>query len=208
MAADRWYELLLPVFALSFRMRFTGSSNPGFFHQGALSAWLRTVLGSPDDYGRYMCSDVPEQGKRRFSSGEEYRFTVFGIGGRGREYLARLPAATGKFCGDWDAAMPFRDNWKLQAVEHWATGEQIPHATLSSMDVPLALNGDMLDSEIAFWRRHPCITMQFHAPWRVLRSRRRRGAARGEMRYCRDSTDLQDDGVWLARVDDSLRRLA
>ena len=184
-------------------MRFTQSSNPGFFHQAALSAWLRTILGSPEDYGKYMTSDALESGHRRFVAGEEYCFTVFGIGKRGREYLAQLPEAIASSRAGRDDAMPFRDNWRLEAIEDWSNGEVV-----SGDNIPLALDAHLLAEEMAFWKRQRRIRLHFFSPWRVLRSKEKRKGAKGELRYCRDVEDLREQTLWLTRVDDSLRKLA
>jgi len=205
---NTWFHTLLPIRAMTFTMRFTEASHPGFFHQAALSAWLRTILGSPNDDARYMCSNVLEQGKQHFSAGETYRFTVFAMGDQGRDILARLPEAMMATKNNWDKPITFRDNWCLQSVEHGASGEQIPHIKLQPEDVPVVFDVEMLKQDIAYWRQHRSITMQFHAPWRVLRSQNQRGSSKGELRYCRDVNDLSDNGLWLTRVDDSLRRLA
>ncbi len=198
-----WWQSLLPIHALSFRMRFTQSSNPGFFHQAALTGWLRTILGSPEDYGKYMTLDALEQGHHRFTAGEEYRFTVFGIGDRGREYLAQLPEAISASRAGRDDAMAFRDNWRLETVEHWSSGEKI-----FSNNIPLALDAHLLAEEVAFWKRQRRIRLRFFSPWRVLRSKERRKRAKGELRYCRDVEDLREQTLWLTRVDDALRKLA
>lgn len=209
-AVDRmWWHALLPVYGLGIRMRFTGTSRPAIFHQAALSAWLRSVLGSPEDYRLYLCSDVPESGRCRFVAGEVYRFTVFGTGQRGRDYLARLPDAIRRFQPGHDKAMPFRDNWRLEVVEHWNTARPLPDKLTAehAEHVPLALDANMLSDETAFWRRQTgSVRMHFVSPWRVLRAKEKRG--RGKKRYCYNASDLSTDNLWLVRVDDSLRRLA
>jgi len=198
----KWWQALLPVYALSFRMRFTQPSYPGFFHQGSLSAWLRTVLGSPrEEYSKYMTSDALESGHRRFAAGEEYRFTVFGMGERGKEYLGQLPAAIMTNQSEWDNAMPFRDNWQLESIEHWSSGERI-----SNNEIPLALDAHLLEDEMAFWRQQQTICLRIQSPLRVYRSRHKE--FKGELRYCRDVADLKDNMRWLIRVDDTLRKLA
>ncbi|MDQ7005484.1 MAG: hypothetical protein Q9N67_11425 [Ghiorsea sp.] len=99
----------------------------------------------------------------------------------------------------WDAAMPFRDNWSLQGIEHFRDGE-----ILEQTEVPLALNADKLHDEITSWRNKSLIHMHFFSPWRVLRHTASRQNKKGEERYCRNSDDLKANNLWLTRIDDSL----
>jgi len=196
-----WWQSLLPVYAVSFRMRWRESSNPGFFHHAALSSWLRTVLDSPDDFDLSLTLDALEQGRRRFTAGSEYRFTVFGIGDRGRELMSALPEAISR-PRRWDKPMPFRDNWQLIGMEDWQTQEPV----LNHLP-PLVLDAEMLAAEVRFWRTQQSLSVQLTSPWRVLKGSASRQNAKGEMRYCRDSVDLSSDGLWLLRIDDALRSL-
>jgi len=199
--AKMWWQSLLPVYAVSFRMRWRESSNPGFFHHAALSSWLRTVLDSPDDFDLSLTLDALEQGRRRFTVASEYRFTLFGMGDRGRELISDLPDAISR-PRRWDKPMPFRDNWELVGMEDWQTQEPI----LNHVS-PLVLDAGLLADEARFWRTQQRVFIELTSPWRVLKSAANRKHAKGEMRYCRDSADLSCDGLWLLRIDDALRSL-
>jgi len=130
-----------------------------------------------------MTSDALEQGHRRFGVGEAYRFTVFGIGDRGREYLARLPGAIVEFQSEWDDAMPFRDNWQLEAIEHGSSGEAI-----SDDDIPLVLDLESLEKEMGFWRQQQRIRLRLQAPLTITRSDQK--GLKGRLRYCRDTAHV------------------
>ncbi|MDQ6969992.1 MAG: hypothetical protein Q9M16_05760 [Mariprofundus sp.] len=198
-----WLQQLLPVYALRCCMRFSQDAYPGFYHQGALTAWVRTVMGSQSDFSDYMSIDVLEQNKARFKAGDLYRFTVYGIGAKGKAYLAGLPRAIISFQTRWDAAMPFRDNWSLQGIEHFCDGE-----ILEQTEIPLALETQKLHDEMISWRDKGSIKIHFFSPWRVLRNKASRQTNKGEDRYCRNSDDLKENNLWLTRIDDSLRKLA
>ena len=196
------WHTLLPIYAVGVRMRFTEPARPGFFHQAALTAWLRTILGSPDDYGLHLCCHAPEQGRSAYRAGDYYRFTLFGCGARGLELLRMLPGAIRANRGRFDRPMPFRNNWRLDRLEQWSSGEE-----RTAADAPaLALDQTMVAASTAALRQSGSLTLRLISPWRVLRAREQRRQAKGEMRYCHDGADLAG-GLWLTRIDDALRRL-
>lgn len=198
----KWLDSLLPIHAITFRMRFIQSSHPGQFHQGALTGWLRTVLGSPADYGDCLSIALLEQ-QGEFAAGDCYRFTVYGISDRGGYYLSCLPGAILSCQHKWDAAMPFRDNWRLDGLQHFQTGQ--PY-TANESSIVLTL--EQLEQQVALLRRYPSIMIHFQSPWRVLRSSQVRLEKKGEKRYCHSGHELCVDNLCLVRLDDSLRKLA
>ncbi|RMG57811.1 MAG: CRISPR-associated endonuclease Cas1, partial [Gammaproteobacteria bacterium] len=177
-------------------MRFVESSNPGFFHHAALASWLRTILDGPEDFDLALGLEAPQQGQTRFPAGSDYFFRVVGIGDRGRELIASIPDAT-RQARAWDAPMPFRNNWKFEAMETWMGGEPVsgPEVVLDAQE--LACQRAWLAS-----RRE--VILRFVSPWRVLRPKEQRGRAKGDARYCRDAADLAADALWLRRIADSL----
>lgn len=58
-------------------LRFTEPSSLHFFHPPALTAFLRTLLGSPVDYDIHLILDAPESGRTVYRAGDNYRFTLF-----------------------------------------------------------------------------------------------------------------------------------
>lgn len=207
MADHNWFDGLLPVHGITFEMCFTQSSTPGFFHQPALTAWIRRLLQSPDNYDLYLTIDVPEQGRRRYQAGDLYRFSVLATGPAGERWLRQLAALLHHGVPDlqWDQPMPFRNNWRLERMLAWP------------LDKPLTLADDlpqftmhMATAMLAVLRRQSLVSLRLVSPWRVLRAKAERGTLRGEMRYCRNNSHLQcaSDSLWLIRIGDALRDLA
>ncbi|PIE42721.1 MAG: hypothetical protein CSA50_08955, partial [Gammaproteobacteria bacterium] len=63
-------ESLLPLRVLTITLEFTAAASPRFFHQPALTAFLRFLVGSPDDYDRLIRIDAPESGLVKFRRGD------------------------------------------------------------------------------------------------------------------------------------------
>ncbi|PIQ31291.1 MAG: CRISPR-associated endonuclease Cas1 [Zetaproteobacteria bacterium CG_4_9_14_3_um_filter_49_83] len=208
MAVEPWLESLLPIRAITFEMRFTEACTPGFFHQAALTAWIRRMLGSPQDYSQWLTLDAAEQGKRHYRAGELYRFTLFAIGDTGHEWMIRLLSglASGTSSLHWDRPMPFRNNWQLERLLSFPDAEEI-----RASDPVAEFNRHALSGELAWLRAQPCINLRFISPWRVLRNKGEQKPLRGELRYCRNSAHLHANDalpLWIMRIGDAMRDLA
>jgi len=206
-ADNGWLESLLPVRALTFEMRYTETTTPGFFHQAGLSAWIRRLLGSPADYDLYLTIDVPEQGRRRYRAGDCYRFSVLGLGETGEAWIRKLALLLhgGDIRLHWDAAMPFRNNWALEQIFGWPESDP-----LSLQDTLPCISMAEVVGDIARLRGQRQIGLRLTSPWRILRGKQEREHLRGELRYCRNIDHLHADAnpLWLMRIGDALRGLA
>jgi len=203
---NAWLESLLPVRVLNVEMSFTEASTPGFFHQAALTAWLRRLLGSPDDYDLYITIDCLEQGRRHYHAGDRYRFTVLGSGETGAVWLSRLALLLheGVKGLKWDSPMPFRNNWKLECLLDLSGDQQ-----LTLQDKLPCIDMAAIQRDIDYLGSQSRITIRLNSPWRVLREKADKATLRGEMRFCRDNVHLQqsDSPLWLIRIGDALRDL-
>lgn len=194
---------LLPLRSAVVTLRFLENTNPAFFHQPALAAFLRFLAGSPEGFERFIRFDAPESGRVAYRAGDYYRFTLVGLAGGEamlRALLAnlvRLPASSPKT----DRRLPFRDNCALAAL-HDAFSAQ-PVAGFAEL---CAYGFDALRQEATLWAGYPACGWQFLSPVRWLKDKDRRGAARGEARYCRDLADV-GGALLSARLHDSLAEL-
>ena len=73
-------ESLFPIRSLIITLQFTRPSQAYFFHQPALSAFLRYLAGSPDDFDLHIRIDTPESGRIHYQAGDYYRFMLLGFG--------------------------------------------------------------------------------------------------------------------------------
>jgi len=195
------FSSVLPLYGVCFDMVFTAPSSPGRFHQGALTAWLRTVLGDSEQFSNCICSESLQH-KGHFKAGDVYRFAVFGIGELGREMIARIPSSILMCRPCWDAPMPFRDNWLLHSIGN------IDGSPLQNLDeVPELLNTESLHQRVEQLQTWKQMTIDLTAPLRVLKKQSDRQGMHGEQRYCHQPADFMQDHLWLTRILDSLRRL-
>ena len=83
---------LLPLRAVVVTLAFTQAAAPRIFHQPAVTAFVRTLLGGPADYDIRLTVDCPETGRIGYRAGDRYRFTLLALAG-GEELLDRALAA-------------------------------------------------------------------------------------------------------------------
>jgi len=200
--SDLPLETLLPLRAVSFRMRFTDSANPGVLHQPALTAWVRRMLGSPERYDQLLCLNTPDAMRRRFSAGDPYHFTLIAMAG-GEALLADFfdVLRKGENNMAWDAAMPFRDHFKLEETCDALTGESCADVNALSL-----YDADALERDTQFWLQRDSIHIRWISPARLMRSKESREGVRGEMRFCRDNDHLTAP-LLLGRVHDTFADL-
>jgi len=207
-ADNHWLNSLLPIRAVTFDMCFTESCTPGFFHQAALTAWLRRMLGSPDDYDLHLTIDCPEQGRRHFRAGDHYHFTLFALGETGRAWISLLVTRLLSDAVDlnWDRPMAFRNNWKLERILSWPDAKE-----MGADEAIETIEAGHVQETVALLCGQHEIAIRIVSPWRVLRERKVASRRKGEMRFCRDSSHLLPDNgqpLWLIRIGDTLRDLA
>jgi len=194
---NSFVHALLPIRAVTIVMRFQQASSPGFFHQAALTAWLRILLDSPEDYELYLTIDATEQGKTHFKAGDDYHFTVIYSGSLGETYLLEMiqRLQSGEHPVGIDERMPFRNNWHLL------------HCLPSTWGIQ---DSEALEQQIACLRQQPCISIHMTSPWRMLQAKTTNQVTlSGEYRFCHSNEQIQTatTPLWLMRMQDSLADL-
>ncbi|MEM6986226.1 MAG: hypothetical protein AAF499_06775 [Pseudomonadota bacterium] len=80
---------LLPVRAATITLQFTGASQPKFFHQASLAAFVRHLLREPSDFDTLLRINCLETGRTQFAPGDHYNFSVISLAG-GEQLLEEL----------------------------------------------------------------------------------------------------------------------
>ena len=194
-------SLLLPLRAMVVTLKFTRAASLPFFHQAALTAFLRHLLDSPPEYDLKLCIDAPESGRIDYQQGANYRFTVFCLPTAQTllatlaQRLAQLPSSAKKtgpklhFCDNLQL-VALHDLWQGHAVGDW--GELTPWT-------PTA------ESQLWRYAQGP-LTLRWLTPARVYKRKKegekKRSSSR-EQQLCHGDGDL-DINLWFTRVYDSL----
>ncbi|MBF0471642.1 MAG: CRISPR-associated endonuclease Cas1, partial [Gammaproteobacteria bacterium] len=202
------WSQLLPLHAVTVTLRFLQPSQFQFFHQPALTAFLRTLLGESDGYENEITCDALESGVLAFAAGDRYRFTIFALGGRDQllqrllDKLQQLPfSAT-----DVGPDAPLRNNVALDELHDLWGGHPISdHSHLTPY------SDDNWQQEVTLWARAPSITLRWLSPVRLLlpKSQRDAGNLKGEARFCRQPGDVGGDLLYQrlhSTLTDLLRR--
>jgi len=201
-------EGIFPLRGLVITLKCRQASTLPFFHQPALTAFLRFLAGSPQHYDLLIRLDAPESGRVRFKKGDHYRFVLIGLNGSEMlldtllRQLSGLPDSAPKK-GD---GIPFRDNWSLASVQDMFSGDVIYQLSDASLyDV------EELATEVNLWRDQQVIGLQWVSPAILLKHKDRRVDHRGKelkgnARYVRDATDI-DAALLLSRVQNSVADL-
>lgn len=206
---------LLPLRGASIWLRFAAPVGLRFFHQPALTAWLRTLMdGKLSDEPR-LWIEAPDSGRQRFQRGDSYHFQVWVCAG-GEQLLDELLARLRRLPGDRrPARQPFGAHLKLTGV--FDRFDQRPVECAADL---YAYAADALARETAFYREHNPIALRWLAPARLLlpKDQRQQGSQQGgqrgdktrsgEQRYIRDRGQLSDHPELLGqRLYDSLAAL-
>ena len=182
---------LLPLRGLVITLRCTATARLAFFHQPALTAFLRFLAGSPDQYDQLIRVDAPESGRINYREGEHYRFLLLGLAGSEALLDALLAGLAGlpQSAPKQGEGLPFADNWRLEAVQDMFTGNPV-----SSLAEACCYDVDALQAEVALWEGKQQVQWQWLSPALLLKDKQQREAegvkAKGEARYVRDAPDL------------------
>ncbi|MBN2887356.1 MAG: CRISPR-associated endonuclease Cas1, partial [Chromatiaceae bacterium] len=198
--AHRAYASLLPLRAITVTLEFLEAAELRFFHQPALTAFLRFLLESPADWDWRLVADAVETGRGSYRPGDRYRFSVIALpGGEGLlesliERLWALPRSAPKD----ESYLPFRDNLRCIAVDDLFKGTAASGA-LHAYDIEdLARDAQWLAD---IW---PEIRWRWLSPAQLLRRLDQRKGVKGDARYCSDTAHV-DAALVLARLQDTLR---
>lgn len=192
---------LLPLRAMVITLQCTDTAKIAFFHQPALTAFLRFIAGSPEHYDQLIRIDAPESGRTRYHRGDHYRFVLIGLAGSEDlldhllNQLAKLPASAPK----QDRVLPFRDNWKLVSVQDMFSGN-----TVHQLDELSWYDEAQLQDEATLWSAQSQFDLQWVSPASLLKHKKDRidsqgNALKNEARYVRDLADL-DAGLLFSRI--------
>lgn len=197
-------EDLLPLRSLVITLEFLAPARFSFFHQPALTAFLRRLLAECDNFDQLFVTDAPETGRLSYRTGDHYRFQLIALDGADEQLLhllnrlAALPAQAP--VTDQDVAL--RDNLRLLAVQDSFSG-----APVHSLEDSCLYGPQQLTEEALLWQNH-CHRLHWRwlSPARLLRDKSERGRLKGELRYCRDKHHLPV-GLLLNRLYDSVADL-
>lgn len=194
---------LLPLRGLVVTLQFTQIAKPQFFHQAALSAFIRFLTGSPENYDQLIRIDTPETGRINYIPGDYYRFMMIGLQGSDEilttliNKLQKLPLSSPKDT----QALPFRNNWKLLNIQD-AFSEQ----TIESLAQVSQYSYQQLTEEVALWNGQTEIHWHWLSPVRLLKQKQQREKLKGEDRFIRNNTDL-DGNLLFSRAYNALADL-
>ena len=199
---------LLPLRGIVITLQCTESTRFSFFHQPALTAFLRFLAGSPEAYDTLIRVDAPESGRTRYQAGDYYRFSLVGLAGSDHLLdillagLAGLPESAPKQFDE----LPFRGNWRLRAVQDMFSGETINHLSEASQYAMADLQ-----VEADLWSTEKTLVWQWLSPARLLKAKSQREASAkqklsGEARFVRDEQDL-DAELLVCRLHNTLADL-
>jgi len=194
---------LLPLRALVVTLQFTQASNPQFFHQAPLTAFLRFLAGSPEDFDLYIRIDTPETGRIRYQQGDCYRFMIVALQGGNAilqtliHKLQGLPRTAPKQAHE----LPFRNNWKLLELQ-----DGFSEMSIHSFEQLSCYTENQLQEEIALWNGQTNIHCSWLSPARMLKEKQQRINLKGEERYIRDAKDI-DGNLLFSRIYHSLADL-
>lgn len=182
---------LLPLRALTVTLEFIESSTPRFFHQAALTAFLRFLAGSPDGYDKLIRLDAPESGCVRYRRGDHYRFVLVGLAGSDAlldhlfAKLAKLPEGAPRGGKANDHKVPFRDNVRLVSIQDFFDKRE-----LHSLQDACLYDMDDLEQEAALWQQQDSFRLQWLSPVKLLKEKAAREGLKDEARFARDADDL------------------
>lgn len=177
-----------------------------FFHQPALTAFLRFLAQSPAHYDQLIRLDAPESGRVRYRVGDYYRFSLYGLAGSDEllatllQQLLGLPQSAPKT----DTILPFRNNWQVQALQDAFSGEAVQQlADLSCYEL------SHLEAEAQLWQAVRQVNWTWVSPVRLLKAKEQRPVRTKnteDEQFVRDAQDASGQLV-LSRVHNALSDL-
>ena len=196
-------ETLLPLRGLVITLQFTQIAKPKFFHQAALTAFIRFLCDSPENYDQLIRIDTPESGRIFYNVGDYYRFLIIGLQGSDDilktliSQFQKLPHSSPKSA----QALPFRNNWKLVTIQD-AFSEQ----SITELNQLSQYTQQQLQEEVALWNGKTEIDWCWVSPVRLLKEKQQREDLKGEDRFIRNAPDL-DGCLLLSRTFNALADL-
>jgi hypothetical protein len=178
---------LLPLRAVNITLQFTASAKPRLFHQLALTAWLRHLIGDVPHYEKYIILDAPENGHTSYHKGDFYRFTLFALNG-GEKLLQQILNDLYRLPNNVkirDEKMPFRNNLIFHEADDLLTGEPIQSVAELSL-----YSYEALQQETDIWIQHDQCWLNWISPARLLLPKSVRRPKKNENSFCRHRSQL------------------
>ncbi len=196
---------LLPIRSTTVTLQFTGASQPKFFHQASLAAFVRHLLREPPEFDTLLRIQCLETGRTQFAPGDHYSFSIVSLAG-GENLLDELIRSLQMLP---DSALRrerricFRDNLRFISVRDDFTGQPV-----SGIEELSVLDADSLvtmASDLASQNANG-LRVSLQSPVRLLKDKSQRLNSRGESRYCHNAEDLEP-ALLINRVRDSFADL-
>lgn len=183
-------KALLPVYGIVVTLRFVDKAQMAFFHQPALTAFIRHLAGSPDLFEQFIRIDACESGRMSYKIGDLYRFTIIGLNG----CLPILNLVLDALNTLPDSALQTKDklafglHCRLESVLDLFSDTQVRQA-----DQLVPFGVDNLLAEAKLWQQYSTVRLCFVSPVRWLKEKSVREGLKGEARYCRQKSDLSEE---------------
>lgn len=181
------FAALLPLRGLVVTLRFTAPARFGFFHQPALTGFLRGLLGGMEGYETDLVADAVETGRIDYLPGDRYRFALFALPGADpllKRLLAGLRGLPER-APVRDLKVPLRDNLVLESLQ-----DLFRLTPMQSLDRLTPFDLTALEQEAELWAQAPQACLRWLSPVRLLKPKEGRERLSGEARFCHDQEDL------------------
>ncbi len=185
---------ILPIQKLIVTLEFTQDTRPSFFHQPALSAFIRYLIGSPENFAYLFRLEVPESGRVYYAKNDKYRFSIIGLNGSKNlmahcvKKIKELPHSSKKISGP----LAFKNNLKLIQLNDGLTGKKI-HSFSELLDYDI----NDFQQELSVWSIRDTLILRLYTPTRLLKpySTRNKGPKKlkGDERFCHSGSDLSSE---------------
>ncbi len=178
---------LLPLYGIVVTLRFNRAVTLAFFHQPALTAFIRGLAGSPDQFDQFIRLDVPESCRQSYQNQDLYRFSLFGI----KDCLPLMQRIITGLKGlphsapDQSPDLAFGQHCQLEDLQ-----DLFAENSLSSLAALQPYRHADLTRESELWLGQPQVRLCFYSPVRWLKAKALRTGLKGEARYCRQYSDL------------------
>ncbi|MGL6260394.1 CRISPR-associated endonuclease Cas1 [Vibrio sp. WXL210] len=195
---------LLPLRSIVVTLRFLEPASIDFFHQVPLSAYLRSLLGSPKDYEHFCMVDAPEGGRIHYKAGDLYRFQISFLNG-GELLLKRLLTALYELPQSALEAgivskRPFGANMVLESVL-----DSFTHYSIEKWHECSEYDNQMLTEEALSWQGVQTVNLNWLSRVRLSLGKGNKVKS-GEARYCHDNEQVSAE-LLLSRLYDAARQL-
>ncbi len=157
---------ILPIRAVTVRLRFLQTCHPPFFHHSTLTSFL-FLLGQnrKADYKKNgLWIEATESGRTIFKRGDEYRFTLFcnatayTFFGELLDCIRRLPQS---FPADFNSGSLFKNNLQFIGFVDYFT-----QLSINRYDQLLPYDSQALEKELVFWQQQKQLVLRFTSPAR------------------------------------------